>query len=296
MDVSITGLRVLRAVAEQRSFTAAAAALGYTQSAVSRQVAVLEREVGAPLFTRNPGGAALTPAGTTLLRRGRVVLDELAAAERELTGAAEEVVRLGVYVSAGFTVLPSALQQLRRVRPDIRVTTREGTTPSLVRSVRAGTLDLALVTARPPFRSPDDEAPRLVSRTVAEADLVVAVSDSGRFAGRHDVTAAELATCDWIASPGTSDEPLLGVWPGLPGRPNIAHTARDWLTKLQLVAAGFGVTSVTPDVAPVLPAGVHLVQVADTPPERRRTSVVRLPGKTTEGVDLVVDALRGAPR
>ncbi|MFE4685201.1 hypothetical protein ACFRNJ_31110 [Streptomyces sp. NPDC056721] len=77
--------------------------------------------------------------------------------------------------------------------------------------------------------------------------------------------------------PSSSSEPLLGVWPGLPGRPRIIHSARDWLTKLQLVAGGFGVTTVASGLSPVLPPGVSLLRVDGAPTEIRRVLVARLP-------------------
>ncbi|HEY0237338.1 MAG TPA: LysR family transcriptional regulator, partial [Friedmanniella sp.] len=147
MEVSTTGLRVLREVAERGSFSAAAAELGYTQSGISRQVAALEREAGHRLFERRTGGVRPTAAGQALLRHAAVVLDELEAARRELAGEpAERVeVRLGAYVSAGAVLLPRALRTLRQRAPGLVVTTREGTSPALVRAVRAGSLDLAVV-------------------------------------------------------------------------------------------------------------------------------------------------------
>lgn len=85
-DFSPTGLRVLREVAQTGSFSAAAVALGYTQSAVSRQVAALEAVAERRLFDRGRQGVTLTPAGARLLRSATRVLDELDAARRELTG------------------------------------------------------------------------------------------------------------------------------------------------------------------------------------------------------------------
>lgn len=298
MDVSLSGLRVLREIAELGTFTAAAASLGFTQPAISRQVAALERAAGLRLVERRPGGARLTPAGLTMLRHARVVLDELAEAERELSGPhpPRRAVRLGVYVSAGAALLPSVLRALARDHPDVAVITREGTSPALVRSVRAGTLDLAVVTSRPPHRAPDTELPRLRVETVADAGLVLAVPGTGRFAGRTEVHVDELADVDWIASPSSGAEPLLGVWPGLPGRPRIAHSARDWLTKLLLVAGGHGVTTVSPNMAGVLPDGVALLRVTGAPAEQRRTSVVRLPGTTSSAVAVVVQAVHAGVR
>src|SRR5262249_15456026 len=88
-ELSTTGLRVLREVAALGSFTAAARSLGYTQSAVSRQVAGLETAAGTPLFERAARGVRLTEAGEGLLVRAARVLEELDAAQRELEGMSE---------------------------------------------------------------------------------------------------------------------------------------------------------------------------------------------------------------
>jgi DNA-binding MarR family transcriptional regulator len=84
MDMSSASLRVLCQIAESGSFTAAAARLGYTQSAVSRQAVALERSAGATLFQRRPDGVRLTRPGLTLLRHARTILESVDAAERTL--------------------------------------------------------------------------------------------------------------------------------------------------------------------------------------------------------------------
>ncbi|MFJ9176390.1 LysR family transcriptional regulator [Streptomyces sp. NPDC102360] len=293
MDISSAGLRVLRQIAESGSFTAAATRLGYTQSAVSRQAASLEQAAGAALFERRTNGVRLTSAGLTLLRHGRTILDAVATAERELAGAAQptEVVRLGAFLSAGAALLPAALRRLAQTDPQLTVTTREGTTPALTRALRAGSIDLALLTSRPPHRPSDGESPRLRFETVENTELVVAASTTGEFAGRGAVHIDELVDASWIATPSSRSEPLLGVWPGLPGRPRVVHSARDWLTKTQLVAAGLGVTTVPRALAPVLPSGVTLLSVEGAPPETRRVHVARLPGTPSPAVTAVLRAL-----
>ncbi|MET9494374.1 LysR family transcriptional regulator [Streptomyces sp. NPDC006552] len=293
MDLSSAGLRVLRQIAESGSFTAAATRLGYTQSAVSRQAASLERSAGAALFERRPDGVRLTPAGLTLLRHARTILDCLTAAERDLDGALAqaEPVRLGLFLSAGAALLPPSLTRLAASDPQVTVTTTEGTTPALIRAVRAGSLDLAVVTSRPPHRPLDDESPRLHVETVAETELVVAVAATGQFAGRTSVHVDELVDAPWIATPASHAEPLLGVWPGLPGRPHVVHRARDWLTKLHLVAGDFGVTTVPRRLSPVLPPGVSLLHVDGAPPEIRRVLVARLPGRPLPAVTAVTRAI-----
>jgi len=293
MDLTVTGLRVLREVAERGTFTAAAAALGYTQSAVSRQVAALERAAGRPLFDRRRDGVRPTPAGLALLGHAAVALDALDAAERDLRGLAAPggAVRLGMYISAGAVLVPRALAALRRARPDIAVTTREGTTPALVRSLRAGTLDLAVLSSRPPFRPPDDEAPPLELTTLTDTTLRLAVPAASPLAAHAAVRVEDLVDQLWIASPDSGAEPLLGVWPGLAGRPRVAHTARDWLTKLRLVAAGCGITTVPMSLAPAVPAGVRLLAVEGGPVERRRTVLARAPGQPSPAVRELVRAL-----
>ncbi|MEU6480334.1 LysR family transcriptional regulator [Streptomyces sp. NPDC047017] len=302
LDVTLVGLRVLREVAERGTFTAAAQALGYTQSAVSRQVAALEQAAGARLFDRFPGGVRLTATGRALLRHAVTALAALDAADRELRGARDEDgggrVRVGCFPAAGAVLVARALAALRQEHPRIQVTTREGTTPSLVRALRAGTLDLALLTSRPPHRSPDTDDPPLRVAPLLEDRLVLAVPATGPgaapFAGRAAVPAELLAGETWIAGPaGHADEPGLGVWPGLPGRPRVQHAARDWLTRLHLVAAGAGITTVPSALESALPPGVRLVAVDGVPEERRRVSLVRPPAApATAATDAVVHALR----
>src|SRR5918999_1589381 len=84
VDLSVVGLRVVREVARRGSLTAAAERLGYTQSAVSRQVALMERATGRPLFDRHARGVRLTEAGEIVLRRAEAVLAELEAAGQDL--------------------------------------------------------------------------------------------------------------------------------------------------------------------------------------------------------------------
>jgi DNA-binding transcriptional LysR family regulator len=294
MEPSLTGLRVLREVAERGSFTAAATELGYTQSAVSRQVAALEKAAGLKLFDRRPGGVVLTPAGLTLLQHAVVALDALAAAGRELKGLPPErgVVRLGTFPSAGALILPRALAVLRRTHPDIRVTTRETGTPALVRALRARTIDLAIVGSRPPYLPLDDQTPALECLTLAETALLLAVPAGSALGAGGVVDVRDLAGQDWIASPSSTVEPGMGVWPGVPGRPRIAHTARDWLTKLHLVAAGCGITTVPPGLADAVPAGVRLVEVQGGPAEDRRVVLARLPGPHPPAVAQIIQVLR----
>ncbi|WP_371785930.1 LysR family transcriptional regulator [Streptosporangium subroseum] len=295
-NASLTALRVFREVAERGTLTSAAAALDYTQSAVSRQISTLERAAGVSLLERRHDGVRLTAAGHIVLRRATTVLDQIDATARELAGLPAEAgtVRVGWFPSAGAVLLPRAIAALRRSHPAITVTSREGSTPALVRALRAGRVDLALLASAPPFRPLDTESPPLELRTLAERSLCLAVPATHPLA-RHDaVDVADLRGQRWIAGPSSGDENLMGVWPGLDERPEIAHTARDWLAKLHLVAAGCGLTTVSASLAAAAPPGVRIVAVRGGPQEQRRLILARLPHPLTEPVARLADALRAA--
>jgi DNA-binding transcriptional LysR family regulator len=298
-ELATGDLRVLREVAERGSFTAAARALGYTQSAVSRRAAALEAAAGSRLFERGRDGVRLTPAGTRLLARAAVVLAELDAARRELAGLpmAGGPVRLGAFPSALAWLVPTALAAVASEHPDVEVRVREGTTPTLVRALRAGTIDLAILARTPPFRPLDAETPALRAETLVERELMLAVGAGHRFAGRDAVEVAELEGERWVASSSEGGESLLGAWPGLTGRPRIVCTVRDWMGKLALVAAGVGITTVPALLTPALPPGVRAVAVRGEPEERRRLALVAAPGREETGaVAVLANALRRAAR
>ncbi|MGI5232905.1 LysR family transcriptional regulator [Actinoallomurus sp. CA-142502] len=293
-DASLTALRVFREVAERGTLTAAATALGYTQSAVSRQIASLERAAGTPLLERRHDGVRLTPAGHVVVRRAATVVDQVDATARELAGLPDErgTVRLGWFASAGAGLLPRALAALRRTHPCITVISREGGTPALVRALRAGTLDLALVASAPPFRPLDTETPSLELRTLTERSLCLAVPAAHPLARGDFVDVADLHGQRWIA--GSGGDRVMGVWPGLDERPEIVHTARDWLAKLHLVAAGCGITTVPAALAATVPTGVRVLPVRGGPSEQRRILLAHLPRPLPEPAARLAAALRAA--
>jgi DNA-binding transcriptional LysR family regulator len=296
MDLPLSTLRTIRSVAECRSFTVAAATLGYTQSAVSRQIAVAERELGVALFERAPRGVQLTRAGGLVLRQVVIALAALEQAEKMLAGEPRPVrrVRVGAVSVAGAALLPRSIGALRRMDPDLEVSTREGTTPALVRAVRAGTLDVALITGRPPFRSPDQEHPPLKQHTITETTLALAVPSASRHAGPEPVTLESLEGESWIASPSREDEPQLGVWPGLPGRPGVRHWTRDWATKLGLVAQGAGITTVPAEFLPIVPPGVTITRIEGVPAEIRRVTLTHAHELDATVVAPLLRAMRAA--
>jgi DNA-binding transcriptional LysR family regulator len=295
-DLSPTALRAFREIAQAGSFSAAALSLGYTQSAISRQVAALEAAVGHRLFDRGRHGVTLTSAGARLLTSAIRAIDEIDRALRELDTEQTAVgpVRLGAFPAAVIGLVPAALRSLPAY---LKVTLREATTPSLTRALRAGTLDLAILARSPPFRPLDAESPPLELTTLSERELVIGVADSHPLASAPMVEVRELEGQVWVASRSDAGDSLLGVWPGLAHRPEVRYVVRDWLAKLSIVAAGLAITTVAPVSLGGLPDGVKLLAVRGEPRELRRIVLARQPrpmdGTTTRVADALIAAARG---
>jgi DNA-binding transcriptional LysR family regulator len=148
LGVDLRHLVALEIVARERSFARAAAQLGYTQSAVSQQIAALERAAGARLLERPRGRGIVEPteAGALLLRHAERIVASLRAAEADLRALASGTVgslRVGTFQSVGITVLPPLLSRYRAAWPGVEVTLIESGSPSeLVGGVERGELDL----------------------------------------------------------------------------------------------------------------------------------------------------------
>ncbi|WP_246268300.1 LysR family transcriptional regulator [Nonomuraea typhae] len=145
-------LRLLDEVARSGSFTAAAELLGYTQSAVSRRIAAMERAAGGPLFERLARGVRLTPAGHALHRHALAILERLDQAREELaaihTGGGGRL-RIGAFATANVTLVPAALKRFTEVYPGVTVRLAEGLSPRLVERLEAGELDVAVISDYP---------------------------------------------------------------------------------------------------------------------------------------------------
>src|SRR5881394_4273473 len=123
--LDVKRMRILKEVADRGSFSAAAEALSYTQSAVSQQIAALEREAGTQLVTRGSRGIRLTEAGEALVRHADVILARLADAEAELeaiAGLRGGRLRLVAFPSAGATLAPRAVAAFRERHPAVDIT------------------------------------------------------------------------------------------------------------------------------------------------------------------------------
>ncbi|MGZ4201992.1 MAG: LysR family transcriptional regulator, partial [Thermoleophilaceae bacterium] len=146
--LDVRRMRILREVAAHGSFSAAAEALAYTQSAISQQIAALEREVGTKLVERNARGIRLTDAGEALVRHTEAVLANLAEAEAELeaiAGIRGGRVRLASFQTAGSAIVPQAIATFRSRHPGVELSLVEAEPVDAIPALRTGELDVALV-------------------------------------------------------------------------------------------------------------------------------------------------------
>lgn len=267
--LDVRRLRLLRDLAHLGTIAAVAEAHSYTPSAVSQQLAVLERESGVPLLRRTGRRVTLTSAGKVLVRHAETILAELERASAALTAARTGLsgpLRIGAFPTAVRTLLPDALVALGRDHPGLELMVSE-LDPALVPdAVRDGRLDVGLmhdydVAPVPPDRTLD--AVPLLDETVY---LAVPASWVG---GTDPVRAARDAA--WIVgTPGTLCHTVaLRLCETAGFTPQVRHYADDFATVLALVAAGQGVSLVPQLAAARPPADVRLVPL----PTRRRTRI-----------------------
>ncbi|MEU5759628.1 LysR family transcriptional regulator [Nocardia sp. NPDC047648] len=288
-EFSVSGLRVVREAAACGSFSTAAENLGYTQSAVSRQIALMERAAGRALFERHARGVRPTAAGRVVLRHADVILAELEQARhdiRHLAARPAARLRLGAFSTAMAALVPRAIAATAARDRQLRISLREGLSPRLLTAVARGRLDLAVVT------SPDTVPSGVEIEPLVDDPLLVAVASTHALARTTSATPDLLRDERWIAGSQEPSATLLGAWRDQGREPEIAFVARDWFAKLGLVAAGLGVTVVPGIAVPVLPPTIALLRI-DHPAAVRRTVLAhRGDRETVEIRGMFAEALR----
>lgn len=246
--LDVRRLRILREVAARGSFSAAADALDYTQSAVSQHVAALERETGTLLVERGPRTARLTAAGEVLVRHADAILCRMADAEAELealAGLKSGRVRLASFPSAGATVVPAAVAIFRRDHPEVDVELAMEEPVEAIPAVRGGDQDLALT-----IGGPDDPAD-LVLELLHEDPMRIALPADHPLAGRERIDLADLAEEPWLfgATDRCPDQyALYDACRSAGFEPRVSIESDDYNAVQGFVAAGQGVALI-PDLA-----------------------------------------------
>lgn len=293
-DLSTVWLRAFLEVARQGSFTVAARNLGWTQSAVSRQISALESALGgAPLFDRLPRGVRLTEAGRVLVPHAEAAVEALHGAGRELAALREVAggrLRFGAFATADAALVPHALAAFRARHPGVRLSREEGFTPVLLDRLTAGHLDLAVVstTGRAPLDSYD-------LHHLLDESLYVAVPAAHELAGGGPVRLGQLADADWISGSARPEGTLLDAALRQGFRPRVAHVVAEWTAKQGYVAAGLGVTLVPALAAESVRPDVALLPVLDEGAPARAVYAATVRGRSpAPAVEAFVGALREA--
>lgn len=287
-------LRVLREVAEQGSFSAAAESLYVSQSAVSQQISALEAEVGVPLLIRLRSGPVLTDAGTLLVSHADAAIARLEQAERELgelSGLGTGELRLISFPSASATLVTRAASAFREDHPDIRLTVTEGDPEESVPQLKRGGHDLAVVYdfELNPFPSDRD----LELRPLLTEEMHIALPADHRLAGRDRIELEELATESWLCGrPNGSCRELTILSCRRAGfEPDVSFESNDYNVIQSLVAAGMGVT-LLPDLTLTSPhAGIKVVPVAPEAPVRRVWAATLVAGSRSSATEAMLDVL-----
>jgi DNA-binding transcriptional LysR family regulator len=294
-DVSSVWLRAFLEVARHGSFTVAARALGWTQSAVSRQISSLEAALGGdPLFDRLPRGVRLTEAGRVLVPYAESVAQALGGARRELAALREGTagrLRFGAFATADAALVPRALAAFRARRPGVRVTREEGLTPALLDRLADGHLDVAVVstTGRAPLDS-------FALHHLLDESLYVAVPAGHPLAAlTGPVRLGQLADEDWVSGGPRPEGTLLDAALREGFRPRVAHVVAEWTAKQGYVAAGLGVALVPALAAASVRPDVALLPVRDEgAPARAVYAATARDRRPPPAVETFVTALREA--
>ncbi|WP_406186526.1 LysR family transcriptional regulator [Streptomyces sp. NBC_01006] len=264
--LDVRRLRLLRELARRGTIAAVAEALAFSPSAVSQQLAVLEREAGLPLLERTGRRVRLTPTGQNLVRHAEAVLERLEQADADLAearGGLAGALRIGAFPTAIRAIVPAALVALARRHPGLEPMVSETDPAAVAHALRAGDLDVALIheydfvpapqepglTTQPLYReSMYLAAPAAAAAGAAAAAATAPGPDQGAVLRAH-------ADAPWItATHGTLCHAMaLRACQAAGFTPRIRHRVDEFPTVLALVAAGQGV-AVVPQLGVTGPA------------------------------------------
>ncbi|MFD0370444.1 LysR family transcriptional regulator [Streptomyces sp. NPDC127114] len=289
--LDVRRLRLLRELALRGTIAAVAEALTFTPSAVSQQLATLEREAGVALLERSGRGVRLTPAAENLVRHAEAVLERLEQAAAELAEARHGPagpLRIGAFPTASRAIVPEALVRLAVRHPALEPMVSETDPAAVAHALRAGDLDVALIHDYDLVPSPLE--PGLAAEELCEEEMYLASAAAGPDArdpgvrpdlpGGLDPQSARLDGLDGLAR--WQDAPWIMPGPDTLCRavteqvcraagfvPRVRHQVDEFATVLAFVAAGQGVAVVPQLGATDPPPGVCLTAL----PVIRRTRI-----------------------
>jgi DNA-binding transcriptional LysR family regulator len=292
--VDLRRLRALRAVADHGTLAAAADALHLTPSAISQQLAALEREIGHGLLEPSGRSVRLTAAAHVLLGHADALFAQLERMEGEL--AAQDAtprgeVRVGGFPTALAGLLAPAARPLRVAAPEVALRVTEAETEEAVALLRARDIDVML--GMECSAAPRRDDPRFHRRELLSDILDAVLTADHPLAGRARLDLSALRDEDWVAPPvGWSCDEVFHAGCRAAGfSPRIAHRCGDWQAVMGLVAAGLG-SSLVPRLAhTATPPGVTIVPLTGSAPQRHVFAACRSGAESAPAIRAVLDAL-----
>jgi DNA-binding transcriptional LysR family regulator len=242
-ELPLPQLHAFVVLAEELHFGHAAARLGIAQPPLSQQIRRLEDKVGHPLFSREPGRVALTPAGRELLPAARRALTDLAdglAAARAVGSGRAGRLRIGFAASLALTVLPGLLRTFRQQFPHVHLDIHEMTTAPQIAALHDKTIDIGLL------REPPTDERDLAFKTVLSEPFVAVLPSTHSLAAQRTVPVAQLADSPFVLLPRAVGpqlyDQIIGLCTAAGFTPQIAQHAVEWQTVCALVETGLGVS------------------------------------------------------
>jgi DNA-binding transcriptional LysR family regulator len=269
--LNVARLKVLVEVASRGSFSGAADALSYTQSAVSQQIATLEAETGITLLERHARGVRVTPAGRALVEHSEGILARLDAAEAELSaiaGLRAGRLRMASFPTAGATLMPLAIATFRSGYPDIELTLAEGEPEEIAPRLRAGEFDLALLFE---FDEPDTSIDNLSRVELLQDPMYLALPREHPLAEKEGLRLAELRGEAWVQTSRFSPcaRHVVRSCHAAGFEPNVSFESDDYQTVQGLVAAGVGVALIPELALSVVREDILIRALSPRPPVRQ---------------------------
>jgi molybdate transport repressor ModE-like protein len=290
--LDVRRMRVLREVAVRGSFSAAAEALSFTQSAVSQQIAALEREAGAVLVERNARGVRLTEAGEALVRHTDAILARLAEAEAELesiAGLKGGRLRIAAFESAASSLMPFAIARFRERHPGVELTLALLEPEQALPQLRSGELDLALVFSSGPPRDAGD----IEFRHLLDDPLYLALPATHPLADKRALRLADVAGDPWLAGPGDCEcNRLINRACAVAGfDPRIVFETADYTAMQGFIAAGVGVSLIAELGLTMVRDGVVVRSLGHETPVRQVHAAVTAGGYRSPAARAMLDVL-----
>jgi DNA-binding transcriptional LysR family regulator len=292
-------LHVFREVVSQGSFSAAADALSYSQSAVSQAIATLEGEVGVSLIERNRGGIRPTPAGAALVRHAGGILANMETAEAEIAaiaGGRGGRLRTASFPTAGATLMPQAIAGFRASHPSVDLTLAEGEPEEIAPRLRAGEFDLVLLFE---FEGVGERLGAGMKRfELLEDPLHLALRHDHPLAARKRLTLADLRGESWVQTSATSPcaRHVVRSCHAAGFEPRVSFESDDYQTVQGLVAAGVGVALIPQLALSTVRTDIRVRALHPRSPVRRVFAAAPRGAAVTPAVATMLDVLREAAR